>query len=492
MRWRQARTPQVQIRARRRGGAWTRWTSLPPHGDHGPDGDDGIRGTDPAWTGPADVFQVRLRGDIRGLRARFVHASPAARSGHARTASAPRGRARPAQGLRIITRAEWGGDGCKPRAAAEYGQVQLAFVHHTVSANDYGPGDSPAIVLGICRYHRDSNKWNDLGYNFLVDKYGQVFEGRAGGIDQAIVGAQAQGYNSVSTGIACIGDHSSVTQTEAGLDALARLIGWKLSLHGAPVQGQVTVTSAGGAANRYPKGAQVTLNRVSGHRDGCTTACPGNALYGQLEALRQRAAAYAQPTSSLTLSPSATEITHGTRIDVSGVLRFADGSSPQGARVEIQHQRGSTWRTLATAAAASDGRWSGAVTPPATGALRALFAGDGSRPALESRAVTITVNRRVTLELSNNRVHRGARVDVSGTVGPTWPSRVRLVFQRRSGNRWVRVQRKRINVRGGRFSSYVRPSHQGVYRVKIKTPGAVARRRLRVSELTGGASPARR
>ena len=87
--------------------------------------------------------------------------------------------------MRVITRTEWGGDSVPPRADPEYGAVQLAFVHHTVTANDYAPEDSAAIVLGIARYHRNSNGWNDIGYNFLVDKYGQVFEGRAGGIDVA-------------------------------------------------------------------------------------------------------------------------------------------------------------------------------------------------------------------------------------------------------------------------------------------------------------------
>ena len=98
-----------------------------------------------------------------------------------------------------------------------------------MTANDYGPEDSAGIVLGIARFHRNSNGWNDIGYNFLVDKYGQIFEGRAGGIDQPIVGAQAQGYNSVSTGVSCLGTFTSVAQTPAGMDALARVIGWKLS-----------------------------------------------------------------------------------------------------------------------------------------------------------------------------------------------------------------------------------------------------------------------
>ena len=115
-----------------------------------------------------------------------------------------------------MPREQWASDKCPPRADPAYGEVNLAFIHHTVSANEYGPEDSAAMVLGICRYHRNGNGWNDIGYNFLVDRYGTIFEGRAGGIAEAVVGAQAQGYNSSSTGIASLGTFSTGGQTPAG------------------------------------------------------------------------------------------------------------------------------------------------------------------------------------------------------------------------------------------------------------------------------------
>ena len=131
-----------------------------------------------------------------------------------------------------------------PREAPLYGDVQIAFVHHTVTANDYAPEDSAGIVLGIARYHRNSNGWNDIGYNFLVDKYGQIFEGRAGGIDQPIVGAQAQGWNSrLDRHLLHRDVHERRRRRRAGIDALARLIGWKLTVHGVPTEGDVDVTS---------------------------------------------------------------------------------------------------------------------------------------------------------------------------------------------------------------------------------------------------------
>ena len=82
-------------------------------------------------------------------------------------------------------------------------------------------------MLAICRYHRNSNGWNDIGYNALVDKYGVLYEGRAGGLDQPVVGAHAQGFNSVTAGIASIGDHTQVEATPETLSAIARYARWQ-------------------------------------------------------------------------------------------------------------------------------------------------------------------------------------------------------------------------------------------------------------------------
>ena len=273
------------------GGRWTRWTALPP--SHGA----GVPGTDPAFTGAADELQLRLRGGARGLQPQIRARAPA-------RAHAPRARASQAGAPYIVPRDSWGADQVPPRSGPSYGTVQAAFVHHTAGTIEYAPEDSPGIVLGIARYHRDSNGWNDIGYNFLVDRYGVIFEGRAGGIDAAVIGAQAQGYNSQSTGIATLGTFTNLPLDEPAMEALAKLIGWKLSIHGIPTQGTVTLISGGGQTNRYPNGTPVLFERISAHRDSNETTCPGDALYAQLPDLRARAARYAVPISAITVRAS--------------------------------------------------------------------------------------------------------------------------------------------------------------------------------------------
>jgi hypothetical protein len=381
----------------------------------------------------------------------------------------------------IISRTEWGGDSVPPRAAPEYGEVQAAFVHHTVTSNDYAPEESAGIVLGIARYHRDSNGWNDIGYNFLVDKYGQVFEGRAGGIDQPVIGAQAQGYNSASTGIACLGTFSAVAQSEAGLEALARLIGWKLSLHGVPTQGTVVVSSRGGASNRYPSGTPVTLERIPGHRDGDSTSCPGDVLYGQLADLRARATRYAGPLAGLTVRASSTRIR--TRpVQLSGRLAFPDGSSPAGAPLDIEFAvPGAAFSRIAGTVCGADGSWAASVPLTLSGLIRASFPGDGARQPLASSPVAIRVLPTLRLGLSSRRLRHGRAISISGTVSPKPASgRVEVRLERLVGRRWVRVQRKRIVVRGGnRYLTRAKLRRKGLYRVSVIVPDASKHLRVR-------------
>ena len=140
--------------------------------------------------------------------------------------------------------------------APEYGAVEMAFVHHTENPNGYSAGEVPAMLRAIYVFHRYGNGWNDIGYNFVLDLFGRIFEARAGGVIEPVVGAQAGGYNLVSTGIAVLGSFSEVPISNAASQALERLLAWKLSLHGVPAAGRVTVrvNPAGARYSRFPGG----------------------------------------------------------------------------------------------------------------------------------------------------------------------------------------------------------------------------------------------
>src|SRR5262245_33774845 len=272
----------VQIRARDDDGGWSDWV----------DQEDGT----PIYTGGSDQAQVRAPFRPRG-RLHFVNVSGTAggfadsllnRAREAiNTAFISVSSTPVAQAISpkppIVGRAGWGADlasgGCPPRGPAEYGTVQAAVIHHTVNANDYTPEEAPSIVLGICRFHVYANGWNDIGYNALVDRYGTLYEGRAGGLKRPVVGAQAQGFNSQTTSIASIGDHTTEAPTPEAQQSIIRFLAWKMAVNRAyPVTGTVALTSAGGPESRYPKGAVVTVPRILGHDTLGLTACPGGAM----------------------------------------------------------------------------------------------------------------------------------------------------------------------------------------------------------------------
>ncbi|MFI9648880.1 peptidoglycan recognition protein [Streptomyces sp. NPDC052040] len=191
----------------------------------------------------------------------------------------------------IVSRSGWGADESLREDDFLYTDtVKAAFVHHTATGNNYTCAQAPSVIRGIYRYHVVSNGWRDIGYNFLVDKCGNIYEGRAGGVEKPVMGAHTLGFNGDTTGIAVIGTYSSTAPSAAAVDALARLTAWKLGLFGMDPRAKTYLLSAGG--NLYAKGENVRLNVISGHRDGFATECPGRLLYGELGQIRSMAARY--------------------------------------------------------------------------------------------------------------------------------------------------------------------------------------------------------
>jgi flagellar hook assembly protein FlgD len=272
-------------------GQWSAWQPARPEAEDLPDpgtaearARGGWKIGNPYWTGPARFVQYRVVGKVRQLRGHFLWSPPVA---------AFRVLARPAAPA-IISRASWGADESIVRGAPSYApSVRFAVVHHTAGTNSYTAAQSAAIVRGIQRYHVVSNGWNDIGYNFLVDKYGQVFEGRAGGIDQPVIGAHAGGFNTGSTGVALLGTYGSAQAPGAAADAIQRLLAWRLDV--AHVDPLTRLTAVSGGNERFPAGTSVSLRAVSGHRDTGSTSCPGNGLYSQLSGLASQAAAIGLP-----------------------------------------------------------------------------------------------------------------------------------------------------------------------------------------------------
>ncbi|MET7457441.1 N-acetylmuramoyl-L-alanine amidase [Streptomyces sp. NPDC005574] len=188
-----------------------------------------------------------------------------------------------------MSRAAWGADESLNNEAPEYGTtINAVFVHHTAQTNSYSCTDSPAIVRGLRALHLNQG-WKDIGYNFVVDKCGTIFEGRKGGIDRPVIGAQAEGFNTNTTGIAVIGTFTTEDAPVAAKAAIARVAAWKLGQYKVDPLGKVTLT-AGKANGKFQLGQSAVFNRISGHRDAYATECPGTVLYNQLPTLRSWAA----------------------------------------------------------------------------------------------------------------------------------------------------------------------------------------------------------
>jgi hypothetical protein len=377
----------------------------------------------------------------------------------------------------IIARSAWAQGHAPPSNGPFYGAVKLAFVHHSETPNGYAAGDVPSILMSIFAYHRYVRGFFDIGYNFAVDAYGRIWEARAGGIDLPVIGAHAGGYNEESTGMVVLGSFSGVVPSPAAIDALEHLLAWKLSLHGLPVLGRVTVEVAAYDAFYTPfaPGAHVSLPRVAGHRDGDQTSCPGDAFYARLPSIRPQVAALAGSPARLTIAAASTvPVAPGAAVTVSGRLtNLATGSPLAGEPIELQEITRGAEVTISTATTGADGTWSATFTSTGNALVRSLHR---PAPAVVSNVVAIAVAPVLMLTLAGP----ASPVEVTGTVSPA-VRKVTVDLYRVVGGRRRLLASKRVRAASGQFSARFRPGRPGGYVVIARTAAS--------ARYAAGASP---
>ncbi len=346
--WGNTGTPvhaEVEIRTRT-GGAWTDWRPV------GEEEAGGTRqATSAVYVGESDGVQVRLTtepGALAPLAPAVILVAPVKQAADAQVAGQAlppgqqRGRAFTPQGpgrlsavltspdaLRpaIVMRSAWGAAPA-PDCVGPDQTINAVVVHHTEGTNTYAAADSAGIVRGIQAYHMDGRGWCDIGYNFLVDRFGVIFEGRVGGINVPVHGAHAYEWNTTTAGVSLMGSYMTSLPPEAQLQAAVSLVAWKLSSYYRSPVGTLTI---GG----------ITADVISGHRQASSTDCPGQAFYDYLPTFRQRVATAMGTTQStiqqrwLALGggtgwvgqPYAgeTEITGGRRTQFAGADIYANG-----------------------------------------------------------------------------------------------------------------------------------------------------------------------
>ncbi len=312
----------ARVRAKKDDGSWGPWYDAETLEGVGPTSHDAPRGTEPVFVGRTTTVQIEVTrppnapvtppaAPAQGQRPGLGYIPATVEQPFAQNITAvlisppqtpvdllplPNAATPPGQPPSIINRAAWGADESMRCGEPRYdNRIQAGVVHHSAGSNDYTPQDSAGIVRSIYEYHTRTLGWCDIAYNALVDKYGQVFEGRAGGMTRPVEGSHTGGFNHNTWGVAMLGNFTDVPPTPIQLRTTARLLGWVLGQAGVDPRGTVVLPSEGGAFTKFPFGSSPTLPTIFTHRDVGNTECPGNAAYALMPQIREMAAAFNEP-----------------------------------------------------------------------------------------------------------------------------------------------------------------------------------------------------
>ena len=182
----------------------------------------------------------------------------------------------------IHPRSDWAPD-LPPRGpleAEQPGDVRFLLVHHSVSVNDYPAEAVPEELRSFYRLHTAPEKgWADIAYNFLVDRFGGIWEGRAGSIEAPVKGDATGGSQGFAQLCCFIGDHRTVAPSAEAQASMVSLLAWLAERYRIDPRPGATASFVSRGSNRWPAGAAVTTATIAGHRDMSRTVCPGDAAY---------------------------------------------------------------------------------------------------------------------------------------------------------------------------------------------------------------------
>ena len=423
---------------------------------------------DAGWMGPVTMESINaLDGPKREI---------------ALTGSAPTNPGAPS----IVTRAEWGADESIKRSSGAcertFHPVRQLFVHHTAGSNqDY---NGAATMRAIYAYHTRSRGWCDVGYNFLIDWSGTIFEGRwarpyadweahdsEDHRDYAVAGAHVAGFNSGSVGISLMGNFTTVGPPPAMKQSLKAMLAWEADRHDLSPTGTHTFNGR-------------VLRVIGGHRDAGQTACPGNKLYNQLPKFRRRVEAMigeGHPATKLKLGVTSARVPFGQAVETRGTLQDASGQPLSQRPVTIYRRyKGGKWSQLSSVTTGSKGGFSAALAPRRKVALAASFATDQGYWESNSRVVRVSVKHLVIMTPNDRDADSGGlyrykstekRANISGRVRPSHEGktvRVRLFRRMKDGSYDRVVQRWSTLDSSGRFThSFFLPVRKAGTRYRI-------------------------
>ena len=264
-------------------GRWGEWIALQPDGIEEP----GEFASALVAAGDAEAYQVRVPGGAQDARAVAIDSTGGDRSSSVEAAADA--------ATAVTSRASWGADESLMTWAPAYYPAQKLTVHHTATAN--GDPDPAATVRAIYRYHAVDRGWGDIGYHYLIDESGHVYEGRWSGSDsdaahnvagEVVTAAHVSGYNSGNVGIALLGTLTDREPTASARASLEELLRDLTVRHGIDPQGaSVYINPVSGATK--------TLPNISGHRDWEATECPGATFQALLPSIRASVAGDTTP-----------------------------------------------------------------------------------------------------------------------------------------------------------------------------------------------------